>query len=1731
MTRNSLLSIAKSLADESEDSVVLPVKNKIAYFVSHGKSYANNGYAVRTHNIASALNANGFNTLCMVRPGRPWELHEDIDCEVCQLEDGVEYLHFPWGESIPSNAIEHLEHSVDIFCEQLRLYRPEFVMAASNWIVALPAWIAAKKLGLPFFYEVRGFWELTREVKNPEYSESYDYKLEIELDTFLAQQAIRVFTLNTAMKNQLVERGVPFEKIDIVNNAVNKISPCVQTNEILRDRLGIAQTDRVVGYIGSVNDYEGLSLLIEACKSLSTTQPIKLVLVGDENPHSYSSDNPEQATQPDWLIRVGRIPHTEVEDYYSLIDVIAIPRLAYKVCELVPPMKAVEAITRGKRLVLSNLPALKDISGAKGQISYFTPNDVEQLKEALSKQLDEPELDVKYIHALKEHLFDTAIKSVVFALRQQRGSKPSTRTKLPFIVDYATASRWFYKQGNITDTLTVLKNLRLKGERFSKIEMDFEAFVSGLDRLRAKISLPPRQPNPGYLTKKSSVLYCLHQSLPYTTNGYATRSHGIAKGLSAAGWQVRCATRPGYPWDANIKEISKGLHEERIEGIVYSACAGWNLDKTPLDRYFAEATDFYLREAQTSGAELIIAASNHITAIPALTAARRLGIPFVYEMRGLWEVTQASSQPEWADSDRYYLMRKLEQDAALNADLVLTLTNELADEVSSWGVPRDTIEIIPNAVDEKTFKPVERSVVMKEKLNLPENVPVVGYAGSAVAYEGLDLLIKALSQLKENGQDFIFLLVGDGKVFDAIKEQAHNSGIDENCRFTGRVAFEEVGEYISCMDIMPIPRLSSPVTEMVSALKPLEAMAMGKAVILSDVSPHITMAGNNERALLFQKDSAASLANTIKRLILSPELRERLGSKARSWIESNRNWNKVSQNYSSALHHLLTENSKKTTSFKSKTLADLTIGIIADTFTTDTIASAVNTVALSPENWKSEIESEKVDVVFVESAWKGNDWQWHKKIGYYSDEEFSTIKALLHYCRATNIPTLFWNKEDPVHFERFKKVASQCDHVFTTDSRRIIPYLGIPNAITKTASSCPFYASPKIHNLLPSTKKWESTVAYGGTYYGARYPERTEYMDKIMSAAAPLGLTIYDRQHNDPDSPYKYPGGLGSYVAGSLTYDAMIQAYKAHPAQINVNSVLDSPTMFSRRVMEVAACGSMVISGPALGMNKYLENNAQIIENETQAAEALEAILQYPGYRWRKGLAGARAVMRAHTTEFRLTQMLRTAGMTVKAPNIPKCSVIVDTLTTKLAQQLIKQTILPSHIYYQEIIDEAEIYLQKNGISCEKLSEQKSKGQSVYLVIDNSGVELESHDIEDLLWPTFYAPQQRVQFDSERTSVGGNDEAISYCAAGQNSRLILIQNNTDNLLRNIVAETSSKEALVIRKPSIENETKPNCVIQKTLLIAGHDLKFIKPFYRLFQKEKIRILLDFWQSHTKHDAKVSRRLLEQADIVFCEWMLGNAIWYGKNTPSSKVLVGRLHAQELRSPLYESIPFEKFSSVIFVGPHMLRKAIERTPILASNGKLIYNGVDLEKFQQKAIDARRKKVLGLVGMVPQSKRLDRALDILKALRKDDQEFILRVKGKRAEDYPWMLNRPEEMEWFNQQYRRIETDPLLKDAVIFDPQGDDMPQWYQEIGFILSVSDHESFHMAIVEGAASGAIPIVRPWEGSKELYGNENISEDILEIKSKILSDKFAKFPDSKMKLFCLKNVFSGIKSILR
>ncbi|AQS50887.1 hypothetical protein PAEH1_03640 [Paenalcaligenes hominis] len=883
---DSLLLHAQDLAKQS-CAPFLSIPKRIAYVVSHGQSYASNGYAVRTQGIAQALNEHGFETLCFVRPGRPWSVDKTRSIQIAAevKVKGVRYIHTRQTAD-SRDEIAELENDVQRYIELFKVYRPEVVIAASNYKVGLPAWVAAQRLGLPFYNEVRGFWELSKDAREPGYANTAAFKKEQERDTFVAQQAVHVFTLNQPMKDELVRRGVETNKIQLVPNGVSELPEIKPADPELQRKLGINAGDKVIGYVGSLSAYEGLDLLLDACTELvQNGEKLKLLLVGDSQPLTLKNASNASAGNttntglkeaPHWLIQVGRVPHAQVADYYALLDTVAIPRKKQPVCELVPPMKAAEALAYGKRLVVSNVAPLAEYADTYDGVVSFEAGNAKSLITALHKalKLQEPKPSAELLFLVHAELMEKVLRMGGVQSQKAAAATQAKPVKLRDVsqTDYATASQWFYRQGNLTDTLRALESLQARGMRFDKAKRDFQAFVAGMARLKGGWSLPPRQPNAGLMSRRQHVLYCLHQSVPHATNGYSTRSHGVAVGLQQAGFKVRVTTRPGFPWDADVKGLSKGYYETEVEGVTYAACAGWNLNKTPLDYYLAEAADHYLREAQTSGAEIIAAASNHITALPALMAARRLGLPFVYEVRGLWEVTQASTQPEWAGSERYELMRELEQQAALEADLVITLTEELADELASWGVSRERIEVVPNAVNAKRFQPMAADTATAKELKLKPGVPVIGYAGSAVAYEGLELLMEAMAILKRNGQAFIFVLVGDGKVIDTVKAKAKELGIEEECRFTGRVPFEQVPRYLSCMDILPIPRLSSAVTEMVSALKPLEAMAMGKALVLSDVSPHTIMAGpNGERARLFTKDSAQALSQALQALIDSPK--------------------------------------------------------------------------------------------------------------------------------------------------------------------------------------------------------------------------------------------------------------------------------------------------------------------------------------------------------------------------------------------------------------------------------------------------------------------------------------------------------------------------------------------------------------------------------------------------------------------------------------------------------------------------------------------------------------------------------------------------------------------------------------------------------------------------------------------------------------------------------------------
>ncbi|GAB2892854.1 glycosyltransferase [Neomicrococcus lactis] len=1271
----------------------------------------------------------------------------------------------------------------------------------------------------------------------------------------------------------------------------------------------------------------------------------------------------------------------------------------------------------------------------------------------------------------------------------------------------AEAKRRYVRSGDVSEPLSILEELT---DHLTSADKRLLAQIRGTERvMEASLPVPPRQFTPGYIPKKGRILYCAHSTGHFNSNGYSTRTAGLTGALSKIS-DIVVAARPGYPWDSSTHHPATRNRRfiKNIDGVTHVFNPGPSLKSDPIDVFLHRSADIFVREAIAQRASLIQSASNHLTALPALIAARRLGLPFVYEVRGLWEVTEASTNIDWLDSERYLAAIQLETQVAKEADKVLAITSQLKDELVRRGVSSDRIELLPNASDPFDFVPFPASKALKKKHSISDEDIVVGYAGSVIAYEGLELLVHGFHQALSTAENLKLVVVGDGAGLSKVRDLVSDLGITGNVRFAGRMPASKVPDYVNLMDIVACPRLSNPVTEMVSPIKPLEAFAAGKPVLASNVAPLVDLIGpDQERGQLFEAGDESSLCNALLELAADSELRADKGRSARTWVEANRSWEVTASSLKLIHDELLglerNDSIIGTIEKSQKSLSEVTIALISDEFTRRSIESECNIVFPEPNTWREELEKQSVDALLIESAWEGNGGAWHRKVGYYDDESFADLTELVDWCRTQKIPTIFWNKEDPVHFQRFKKTAALADHVFTTDENMIPNYFATSTGLTKTYSTLPFWAQPSLHNPLPPAGERTETIAYGGSYYGDRYPDRSRTLSSLLESVSSFGLTIYDRQANYADSPYHYPENLRAFVQGGLSYPEMVDAYKRHPVHINVNSVVDSPTMFSRRVMELAACGTPTISGAGLGVHNIMDGLIPTTSARATVTAIANLWMTNEKERLRDAWKLHRHAYSAHLSEHRLALMLRTAGLEIQTSEVPTYCLKLALLTEREADHILAQSLLPATVLVSSI-DEADQSavdrLRSNGIEIE---DAQNGNSSELPILEADGYISDPLIAEDLVRTSKYwsgpieavAPTNYSQRFSLWEPLSANAEQAHE--TGRGIRAVLSGSNlTGNRLRLWRPNFGSQLVPDNKKSRIE-VFKPQRIV-----IAGHDLKFASQLISHLEMQGHQVRLDEWTGHSSHDEQKSNELLQWGQVLFCEWSLGNLEWYAARRKPGQRLITRFHSQELFTPHMQRLDARSVDKFVFVGELVKQVAIRRFNIPEERTVVIPNtlGVAAESF---SADASRRFTLGLVGIVPQQKHLDRALDLLSKLRTIDDRFMLRVKGKQPEDYPWMSNRSAEMEYYEAQRQRIAGEPLLKGAVLFDPHGNDMADWYKQIGVVLSVSDFESFHLTIADGAATAAYPASLAWPGAKHIYPNSWLSNDIHEMAQKILS----------------------------
>lgn len=386
------------------------------------------------------------------------------------------------------------------------------------------------------------------------------------------------------------------------------------------------------------------------------------------------------------------------------------------------------------------------------------------------------------------------------------------------------------------------------------------------------------------------VLLGLHNSLPFDRAGYALRTQMLLTSLNDLGEDAKACTRPGYPWDLQAHRGKRKASSSEHNGVTYTRLdpGPYPYNLVPDSEYVAQYARQLLSHVEAGRPRAIHGVSNYLNGLAAIAAARQLHVPAIYEMRGLWHYSRAARDPEFRRTELYDYQSAMEQFAAQEADAVITISKALSRHlVEEWGIPENKITVVPNAVDVDLFRPLAPDREIRERLGMNERF-IVGFIGSLTAYEGLDDLIQAVARLDDHAVGLV--IVGDGRARADLEDLTQELGCADRVRFTGGVPFEDVRRYYSCFDVCAYPRKNVRVSRYVPPLKPLEAMAMGLPLIISDVPPLLELVDGGNFAYVSPAGDVPNLAAMIDRIRRSSESRATLGEAGRTWVQANRSW-------------------------------------------------------------------------------------------------------------------------------------------------------------------------------------------------------------------------------------------------------------------------------------------------------------------------------------------------------------------------------------------------------------------------------------------------------------------------------------------------------------------------------------------------------------------------------------------------------------------------------------------------------------------------------------------------------------------------------------------------------------------------------------------------------------------------------------------------------------------------
>ncbi|NMM75437.1 glycosyltransferase, exosortase A system-associated [Rhodococcus sp. SRB_17] len=382
------------------------------------------------------------------------------------------------------------------------------------------------------------------------------------------------------------------------------------------------------------------------------------------------------------------------------------------------------------------------------------------------------------------------------------------------------------------------------------------------------------------------ILHVFDHSVPIQ-DGYATRSWAILQEQKARGWQVLPVTGPRQGSSADGEDVVSGITFRRT----------WEQpslgSQLPVLRQIWTIWLMYRRLNQLIPElrpDVVHAHSPALNGVAAYWAARRFGLPLVYEVRAFWEDAAVDQGTSAEHGLRYRLTRALENHVFRRAHRVVAICEGLRLDIEARQLCGQPVAVVPNAVEHERFAlPTARDTALAEKHGLQLG-HTLGFIGSFYDYEGLDLAIRAMPGLLAQDPDMKLVLVGGGLQEHALRELVRTLGLQQQVVFTGKIPFAEVEHYYSVIDVLVYPRKSLRLTETVTPLKPLEAMAQRRVFVASNVGGHRELIKDGETGVLFKADDVDALVEAVRRLLSNPELQRHLQANGERFVREERNW-------------------------------------------------------------------------------------------------------------------------------------------------------------------------------------------------------------------------------------------------------------------------------------------------------------------------------------------------------------------------------------------------------------------------------------------------------------------------------------------------------------------------------------------------------------------------------------------------------------------------------------------------------------------------------------------------------------------------------------------------------------------------------------------------------------------------------------------------------------------------